>query len=97
MEDRATLRISSQHIANWLYHRLITRKQVEMTFREMAVVVDRQNSGDPDYRPMAPQPDQSMAFQAALELVLTGRELPNGYTEPVLYTWRRRFKQANNL
>jgi malate synthase len=97
MEDRATLRISSQHIANWLYYRLITRDQVEKVFRKMAVVVDRQNSGDPVYRPMAPQPEQSMAFQEALELVFSARELPNGYTESVLHAWRRRFKQAHDL
>jgi malate synthase len=70
---------------------------VEKSFSDMAAVVDRQNSGDPDYRPMAPHPDASMAFQAALELVLAGREQPNGYTESVLHAWRRRFKQANDL
>ena len=92
MEDLATLRISSQHVANWLHHGLVSAEAVRETMRRMANLVDQQNSGDPAYEPMAPDYDSSIPFQAAVELVFSARDEPNGYTERVLRAHRRQVK-----
>ncbi|EFL90822.1 malate synthase G [Ahrensia sp. R2A130] len=95
MEDRATLRISSQHMANWLHHGIVDKQQIHDTFAKMAKKVDEQNAGDPAYENMSGRESESVAYQAALELVLKGREQPSGYTEPVLH--RRRLEKKSSL
>ncbi|TWX71170.1 malate synthase G [Colwellia sp. C1TZA3] len=97
MEDRATLRISSQHICNWLEHSILTEAQVRTALEKMAVVVDQQNAHDPDYQAMSADFEKSLSFQAALDLIFKGKTQPNGYTEPLLHEYRKKFIAAQTL